>query len=60
MCDGSRFQPKTPETDEISLNLSKFINKVAKNNKNVPKNLAFLDGTTLVKYGMGPGDVWVY
>ena len=54
MCDGSRFQPKIPEADEISLNLSKFINKVANNNNNTPRNLQFLDGTNLVEYEIAP------
>jgi hypothetical protein len=61
MCNGTRFQPKTQEADEISLNLSTFVNKIARNNNNTPKDLAFLDGSNLVEYEIAPkAFVWVY
>ena len=61
MCDGSRFQPKCPEADEISLNLSNFVHRIAQNNKNEPRDLALLDGKNLVEYEIAPKSfVWVY
>ena len=60
-CDGSRFMPKIPEAHEISLNLSTFIYQVAKNNKNSPRDIQFLDERKLVEYEISyKSYVWVY
>jgi hypothetical protein len=61
MCNGYRFWPKSEEADEISLQLSKFVNKIAKNNSNVRRGAKLLEGVTLVKYEIAPkAFVWVY
>lgn len=49
-CDGSRFQPESQEADEISLQLKKLVNKIAKNNTNTNKDLKLLDGENLVSF----------